>query len=114
MEAILKQKKMEYMDHLTSNLDTNHEKTNLEKQTLVKLEKSFNILKPHFKAQLKVYLENIEYNVKKLEEKKEKDAAAKKVADEKKKKDGDAAEEEKPADNAEEEEEVQMKPVDSE
>ena len=105
MEQILKQKKMEYMDHLTSNLESNHEKTNIEKQTLNKLEKSFNMLKPYFKAQLQGYLKNIEQNVKVTEEIKEKEAAKKKTeAESKEKKEGEESdEEEKPADNAAEE-----------
>lgn len=57
-------KKMEYMDHMTTNLESNFDKCTLEKQTLGKLEKSFNQVKPHFKNQLEIYLKNIEENIK--------------------------------------------------
>ncbi len=50
LESILKQKKMEYLDSITANLESNHDKTILEKETLVKLEQSFNVLRPFFKA----------------------------------------------------------------
>ena len=42
MEEIILEKKMEYMDHLTSNLEDNYKKIQLEKDTLSKLERSFN------------------------------------------------------------------------
>lgn len=48
----MRQKKLEYLDHMTTNLESSHEKTQIEKETLTKLEKSFNILKPFFKIQL--------------------------------------------------------------
>jgi hypothetical protein len=63
LEKILHDKKMEYMDSMTSNLESNFEKCTLEKQTLSKLEKSFNQMKPHFKGQLERYLHNIDHNI---------------------------------------------------
>lgn len=47
---MMREKKLEYLDTMTTNLENNHDKTELEKETLVKLEKSFNGLKPYFKA----------------------------------------------------------------
>ena len=38
------------MDHLCRNLEKNYDKTMLEKDTLKKLENSFNMIKPFFKA----------------------------------------------------------------
>lgn len=64
LEQIMRQKKMEYLDYMTTNLEKNHDKTLLEQETLIKLEKSFNQLKPHFRTQLQKYKENIEHNVK--------------------------------------------------
>ena len=68
MEQILQSKKMEYMDQMVTKLESNYEQTMLEKQTLNKLEKSLNMLKPYFKAQLQGYLKNIEVNQKTHEE----------------------------------------------
>jgi hypothetical protein len=50
LESMMREKKLEYLDTMTTNLENNHDKTELEKETLVKLEKSFNGLKPYFKA----------------------------------------------------------------
>jgi hypothetical protein len=77
MEAILKQKKLEYLDQMTSKLQKNHDKTLLEMETLVKLEKSFNTLKPYFKAQLQTYRDNIEHNIRVQNYKLQKEAASK-------------------------------------
>ena len=63
---------MEYMDHMCTNLESNFEKCQLEKETLSKLKKSFNYhIKPHFKGQLEGFLNNIDHNIeiqKKIEE----------------------------------------------
>jgi len=97
MEEIILQKKMEYMDHLTSNLEDNYTKIQLEKDTLSKLEKSFNLLKPHFKAQLNKYLKRIEKNLeinKAIEQKEKTDKESGESKDDKKK-------DEKPSEPAE-------------
>lgn len=85
MELIVKQKKMEYLDHITANVQENYDRTIQEKETLGKLERSFNSLKPYFRDQLKEYLANIEHNIK---VQKEKDASANDEA----KKEGENAE----------------------
>ena len=76
---------MEYIDHMTSNLESNFEKCTLEKQTLSKLEKSFNQMKPHFKGQLERYLHNIDHNIEvqnAIDEKEKKERAKKEKKEE--------------------------------
>ena len=52
MDNILMKKKFEYLDHLTRHLEENNDRILLEKQTLQKMEESFNEIKPIFKNTL--------------------------------------------------------------
>lgn len=73
MDIIVKQKKMEYLDRMIGNLESNCVKTEQEKKTLTKIEKSFNELKPFFRDQLKEYLDNIEHNNKVAKQREERE-----------------------------------------
>ena len=59
MENIVKQKRMEYLSHLTEHLEANNSRIQLEKETLKKLESSWQQLTPEFKKTLENNLENI-------------------------------------------------------
>ena len=59
MEAILKQKQMEYLSHLTEHLEGNNDRIQLEQETLKKLEASWKQLTPEFKRTLEKNLKNI-------------------------------------------------------
>ena len=75
MDQILYKKKFEYLDHLTRHLEENNDRILLEKETLHKMEKSFNDVKPVFKHTLEKQLKNIEIQIerqKKLHEEAEK------------------------------------------
>lgn len=85
---------------MTSNLEKNHQKTLLQQETLIKLEKSFNALKPYIKAQLQTYKENIEHNIRVQNYKTQKEAAADKK-------------DQKEEDNKDEPEDMELRPVDS-
>jgi hypothetical protein len=52
MDSILNRKKFEYLDHLTRHLEENNDRIVLERETLCKMEKSFNEIKPIFKITL--------------------------------------------------------------
>jgi len=65
MDEILDQKKYEYLDHLTRQLEANNDRILLEKETLHKMEKSFNEIKPRFKNALEDQLSNIEKQIEK-------------------------------------------------
>ena len=63
MEQIMERKKFEYLDYLTQHLESNHDRIILERETLEKMEKSFNELKPKFKGTLDGYMENIKVQI---------------------------------------------------
>lgn len=65
MDEIMLAKKNEYLDHLTRHLEENNERIVLEKETLHKLEKSFNMIKPKFKIVLESQLKNIQKQIEK-------------------------------------------------
>ena len=67
MDQIKNEKKMDYLNHLVTHLDQNNERIQLEKNTLNKMEKSFNQLKPHFKETLEQQLKNIKTQVERQE-----------------------------------------------
>ena len=59
MDNILKQKQMEYLSHLTEHLEGNNSRIQLEKDTLKKMERSWQQLTPEFRQTLEKNLENI-------------------------------------------------------
>jgi hypothetical protein len=63
MDQILCQKKLEYLDHLTKHLEENNDRILLEKETLQKMERSFNEIKPIFKSTMEKQLANIELQI---------------------------------------------------
>ena len=63
MEGIMYQKKFEYLDYLTRQLESNNAKIKLEKETLLKMEKNFNEIKPRFITTLRQQMENIEKQI---------------------------------------------------
>ena len=63
MDNILFKKKFEYLDHLTRHLEENNDRILLEKETLQKMEESFNEIKPIFKNTLEKQLKNIEIQI---------------------------------------------------
>jgi hypothetical protein len=65
MDEIMLSKQNEYLDHLTRHLEENNERIVLEKETLHKLEKSFNEIKPKFKIVLESQLKNIQKQIEK-------------------------------------------------
>jgi len=67
MDDIMLRKKMEYLDHLVRHLEQNHQRILLERETLGKMEKSFNQLKPSFKDVLEKQMSNIKKNVERQE-----------------------------------------------
>ena len=52
-------KKFEYLDYLTQHLERNNDRIIMEKETLEKMENSFNEIKPKFKKTLDGYMTNI-------------------------------------------------------
>jgi hypothetical protein len=60
MDSIMNQKKFQYLDHLTRHLEQNNERIRIEKETLRKMEMSFNQIKPKFKDALELQLKSIE------------------------------------------------------
>jgi len=60
MDIIMNQKKFQYLDHLTRHLEQNNERILIEKETLRKMEISFNQIKPKFKDALELQLKSIE------------------------------------------------------
>ena len=65
MEEMRERKKFEYLDYLTQHLERNNDRIVLEKETLEKMEKSFNLLKPKFKSTLEGYMKNIKVQIEK-------------------------------------------------
>ena len=63
MDDIMLRKKMDYLEHLVRHLQANHDRILLERETLGKMEKSFNQLKPSFKEVLEKQMNNIKKNV---------------------------------------------------
>ena len=61
MDEILQQRKFDYLDQLTQQLEANNDRIMLEKSTLQQMEKSFNEIKPRFKTILEKQAKNIEY-----------------------------------------------------
>jgi cupin superfamily acireductone dioxygenase involved in methionine salvage len=77
MEEIMDRKKFEYLDYLTQHLERNNDRIIMEKETLEKMENSFNEIKPKFKKTLDGYMTNIKIQIdkqKKLIEEAEKKA----------------------------------------
>lgn len=59
----MERKKFEYLDYLTQHLERNNDRIILERETLEKMEKSFNELRPKFKDTLEGYMENIKVQI---------------------------------------------------
>jgi cation transport regulator ChaC len=60
MQHYVIEKKFEYLDYLTKHLEDNDDKVVLEKETLAKLQKSFNEIKPYFQKSLEEQTKRIE------------------------------------------------------